>query len=156
MEERTKSKHPLLDRKWKNRLCWKAQKSREASPSTRAKIPCLWGANCKRSSRDYRHPPVCRNYKSGNGCIHGQRCHYRRADGKEKPSKRSKKDCTQGEQLPFWERIVQGCVSPNSDPKKSIPRKAWELRLERFGGTHHKILRTHLVRNSNSGHKRAI
>ena len=48
---------------------------------------------------------------------------------------------------------VQGCVSHNSDPKKSI---LWRIEIERFGGTHHKILRTHLVPNSKSGKKRAI
>ena len=64
---------------------------REARPATRAKIPCLWRAKCKISSCDYRHPPVSRNDKSGNGCIHGHRCQYRHADGEEKPSKRSKK-----------------------------------------------------------------
>ena len=68
----------------------KSSRSREASPATRAKIPYLWEAKCKRSSCDYRHPPVCRNYQSGNGCIHGHRCLYRHAEGEEKPSKKSK------------------------------------------------------------------
>ena len=53
---------------------------RGASPEIRARIPCLCGAKCKRSSCD-RHPPVCRNYKSGNRCIHGNNCLYRHADG---------------------------------------------------------------------------
>ena len=45
----------------------KRSKSLEARPATRAKMPCLWGrgARCKRSSCDFRHPPVCRNYRSG-------------------------------------------------------------------------------------------
>ena len=48
----------------------KRSKCREASLANRARIPCLWVAKCKRPSCDYRHPPVCRNYKSGNGCVH--------------------------------------------------------------------------------------
>ena len=68
----------------------KSSGSREASSATRANIPCLWGAKCKISSCDCRHPPVSRNYKSGNGCIHDHRCQHRHADGEEKPSKRSK------------------------------------------------------------------
>ena len=70
---------------------------RFASPETGARIPCLWGAKCKKkTSCGYRHPPLCRSYKSGNGCTHGHRCQNRHADGEEKPSKRSKKEGTQG------------------------------------------------------------
>ena len=39
---------------------------------------------------------MCRNYKSGNRCIHGNNCLYRHADGEEKPCKRSKSESTQG------------------------------------------------------------
>ena len=74
----------------------KRSTSLEASPATGAKIPCLWEARCKRSSCDYRHLPVCRNYKSGNRCIHGSNCLCGHADGEEKPSKKSKKESTQG------------------------------------------------------------
>ena len=62
----------------------------EASPATRAKILCLW-ARCKRSSCGFRHPPVCRDYKSGNRCVHGNNWLCRLATGEEKPSKKSKK-----------------------------------------------------------------
>ena len=61
----------------KRRTDDKRSKSLEARPATRAKIPCLWGARCRKLSCDYRHPPVCRNYKSGNRCIHGNNCMYR-------------------------------------------------------------------------------
>ena len=102
-------------------------------------------------------PPICRNYKSGNGCIHGHRCLYRHADGEEKPSKRSKKEGTQGAVAILKENKVQGCVSHNSDPKKSIySTECWRIEIERFVGTHLKILRKHLVPNSKSGKKRAI
>ena len=69
----------------------KRSKSLETRPATGAKISCLWSARCTKSSCDYRHPPVCRNYKSGNRCIHGNNCLYRHADGEEKPSARSKR-----------------------------------------------------------------
>ena len=46
-------------------------------------------------AKDRRHPPVCRNYTSGNRCIHGSDCLYRHADGEEKPSKKSKQESTQ-------------------------------------------------------------
>ena len=46
----------------------------EANPATRARIPCLWEAWCKRSSCDDRRPSVCRNYKYENTCIHGSNC----------------------------------------------------------------------------------
>ena len=55
------------------------------------------GARCKRSSCAFRHPPVCRGYKSGNRCIYGNKCLYRQADGEEKRSKKSRKESTQGE-----------------------------------------------------------
>ena len=108
----------------------------EARPATGAKIPCLWRARCGRSSCDFRHPPVCRNYKSGTRCIHGKNCLYRHADGEEKPSKRSKSEGTQGAVAILTAKKVQGCVSHNSDPKKSILRKAGQTRLNatKFSG----------------------
>ena len=79
----------------------KSSGSRETSPATRAKIPCLWAAKCKRSSCDYRHPPVCRNYKSGNGRIHGHRCRCRHADGEENLAKKSRTNWVLQVQLLF-------------------------------------------------------
>ena len=66
----------------RHRLTEKAWTVRKASLATNAR----W----KISSCDYRHHPVCRGYKSGNRCIHGSRCLCRQADGKSKPSARSK------------------------------------------------------------------
>ena len=83
----------------------KRSTSPEASPATGAESP-----------------PVCRGYKSGNRCIHGNNCLYRHADGEEKPSKRSKSESTQEAVAILKEKKVQGCVSQNSDPKKSILR----------------------------------
>ena len=129
----------------------KRSTSLEARPATGAKIVFLWEARCKRSSCNSWHPPVCRNFKSGNRCIHGNNCLYRHADGEEKPSKRSKSESTQGPVVILKEKKVQGCESQNSDAKKSILRKAGQNEIERFGGTRCKILRTHLVRYSKFG-----
>ena len=71
--------------------------------------------------------PVCHSYKSGNRCIYGHRS--RHADGEEKPSKRSKKESAQGAVAILRQNKVQGCVSQNSDPRKSILRKARDVRL---------------------------
>ena len=90
----------------------KSSTSRKASPATKAIIPCPRGARCKRSSCDFRHhPPVCRDYKSGNRCIYGNNCFYRHADGEKKPSKKSKKESTQGAIAIVREKKVQGCIS---------------------------------------------
>ena len=108
--------------------------SLEASPVTGAKIPCPWGAKCARSSRDFRHPPVCHNYMSESRFIYGNHCLFRHADGEEKPSKRSKKESTQQTVAILKHRKVQGCVSQNSNPKKSIPRKTAKVRVNASAG----------------------
>ena len=87
-----------------------------------------------------RHPPVCRNSKSGNRCIYGNNCFYRHADGEEKPSKRSKSESTQGADAILKEKKVQGCVSQNSDPKKSLLRKTGQMRLNASAGHATKFL----------------
>ena len=79
-------------------------------------------ARCRKSSCAYRHPPVCRNYKSGNSCL------YRHADGEEKPSKRSKSESTPGAVAILKGKKVPGCVFQNADPKKSIMRKTGQTR----------------------------
>ena len=40
--------------------------------------------------------------------------------------------------------------------KEVYSAESWRIGIARFGGTHHKILRTRLVRNSNLGKNRAI
>ena len=56
------------------------------------------------------------------------------------------------EQLRFW---VQGCVSQKLRSTEVHSAESWANEIERFGGTQHKILRTRMVRTSNSGRKRA-
>ena len=132
--EKVKSKHPLLYRGEEDRLTTNARKVQRPDLRLELKFPCPWGARCRKSSCDYRHPPVCRNHKSGNRCIHGNNCMYRHADGEEKPSKRSKSESTQGAVAILTEKKVQGCVSQNSDPKKSILRKPGQTRLNASAG----------------------
>ena len=54
---------------------------------------------------------MCRNFKSGNRCIHGSNCLYRHADGEEKPGKKSMSESTQGAVAIQKENKIQGCVS---------------------------------------------
>ena len=71
---------------------------------------------------------MCRNYKSERRCFYGSNCLFRHADGEEGLRKRSKKESTHGAVAILKHRKVQGCVSQNSDPKKSILRKAGQAR----------------------------
>ena len=124
------SKHHLLLIRGKGQIDDKRSTSLEASPATRAKIPCLWRKRCKRSSCDYRHPPVCRNYKSANRCIHGSNGLYRHADCAEKPSMRSKSESTQGAVANMKEK--QGprlCVSKFRF-KEVYPAENWTNEME--------------------------
>ena len=54
---------------------------------------------------------MCRDWKSGNRCIYGNNCLYRHADGEEKPSKKSKKESTQGAVAILKEKIPRLCIS---------------------------------------------
>ena len=106
------------------------------------KIPCLWLTRWNRSSCVYRLHPVCRGYKSGNRCIHGYRCLYRRADGKSNLSARSKIRYSRSSCFSeMKKKNLQVCVSQNSAPM------SWRIGIERFGGTHLKFLGMHLVQN---------
>ena len=67
-------------------------------------------------------------------CILGNSGLYRHADREEKPNKRSKSESSQGAIAIPKEKKVQGCVSQNSDPKKSVLRKAGQTRLNASAG----------------------
>ena len=125
----------------------KSSTSLEARPATSAKIPCAWGAECKISSCDFRHPPVCRNYKSESRCIYGNNCLFRHADGQQEVEERehSRRSCDS--------EFLKSPKLCNSEfrSKEVYATESSTSERERLGGTHRKILRTHLVRNSNSG-----
>ena len=54
---------------------------------------------------------------------------------REKPSKKSRKESTQGAvAILRGKKKVQVCVSQSSDPKKSLPRKAGQTRLNASAG----------------------
>ena len=132
--EKVKGKHPLLYRREKDRLTTNARKVQRPDLRLELKFLVYGRARCRKSSCDYRHPLVCRKYKSGNRCIYGNNCLYRHADGEEKPSKRSKCESTQGALAILKEKKVQGCVSHYPDPMNSIPRKAGQTRLNASAG----------------------
>ena len=134
----------------------KSSTSLEANPAARAKIPFMWRARCTRSSYDYRHLPVCRDHKFGNRCIYGKHCLFRHADGDEKPSKRSRKERTQRAVAILRQKKGPRLCISKFRSNEVYSTESWASEIERSGGTHHKILRAHLVRNSNSGKKRAI
>ena len=60
------------------------------------------------------------------------------------------------EQLRFWKKKRSKVVYLKIQMKEVCSAECWANELERFDGTRYKILRTHLVRSSNSGKKRAI
>ena len=80
---------------------------------------------------------MCRDYKSGNKCIYGSNCLYRHADGEEKPSKKSKKESTQGA-VAFLKEKKSKVVYL----KIQVQRSLFCGKLS-FGGTHQKILKMH-------------
>ena len=110
----------------------KSSTSLEASPANGAHIPCLWGQDVE-NRRVIIDILPCGDYKSGKRCIYGNCCLYRHAGGEEKPSKKWKKESTQGAVATLRQKN-QGCVSQNSDPKKSILWKAGQTRLNASAG----------------------
>ena len=125
----------------------KSSNNLEASPVTKATNPLSLRATCERSSCDYRHPPQCRGYKSGNRCIYGHRCLFRHADGEKKPSARSRKEGTQTAVA-----ILRGKKGPRLCISKLrstefCSTESWRIGIERFDGTHYENLRMHVVRN---------
>ena len=111
------------------------------------KIPCLWWARRKISSCDYRRHPVCRGYKSGNRCIHGCRCLCRRqADGKSDLARGRRRRYSRNRcylEKKRRSKVVYLRLRSNA----FFSMKSWRIGTERFGGTHLKILRMHLVQN---------
>ena len=61
-------------RKWRNRLTKQLEQSKGQSCDWSWTFLVYGGQDEKRSSRNCRHHPVCRGYKSGNRCIRGYRC----------------------------------------------------------------------------------
>ena len=77
---------------------------------------------------------MCRNYKSGNKCIHGKNCLYRHADGEEKPSKRSKSESTQRAVAILKEKKSPRLCMSKFRCKKVYSSECWANEIERFDG----------------------
>ena len=106
----------------------KRSKSLEARPATRAKIPCPWEQDVKDRRVIFGILPcvVITGLETDASmaiiaCIHMLMV-------------RSKSESAQGAVAILKEKKVQGCVSQNSDPKKSILRKAGQTRLDASAG----------------------
>ena len=96
---------------------------------------------------------MCRDFKSGNRCIYGNYCLFRHADGEEKPSKRSKRESTQGAVAILKQRSPRLCISKFRS-EEVYSTETWASQIERFGGTHHKILKTEF--GTQKGHLEAL
>ena len=112
---------------------WRDELKKSRALRLEPKLPARGEQNVK-YRRVIRHPPVCRNFTSESHCIYGNHCLFRHADGEEKPRKRSKKESIWGTVAVLKHKKVKGCVSQNSDPKKSIIRKAGQTRVNASAG----------------------
>ena len=142
----------------------KSSTSLEASPATRAKIPCLWGVReggGEGQDVKDRHvifdilPCVVITSLETDAFMARVACVDMLMVSRNPERSRGK-------------RVLQGAVAnlrQKNGPRLCVSKfrskevysaESWANEIGRFGGTHHKILRTHLVRNSNSGEKRAI
>ena len=106
----------------------------------------------KNPSCKFWHPPVCLNYKSERGCVHGDTCHVRHVEAEGKPNKKSKKGGANGSVAILKESIQLGSVFQDFYPRKSILRESGKLGSKhtvKFSkGTWHQI--------KNSGKKGSI
>ena len=94
---------------------------------------------------------MCQNYKCTTRCKYDEKCQFRHIDAEEMSSKKSKEGSAKGSVALLKEEVQLGCVSQDSNPKKSILRKVGTTGIERVSGTQRKILRRHLAPNQNSG-----
>ena len=72
------------------------------------------------------------------------------------PARSQRKKVTQGAVAILRQKKSPRLCISTFRSKEVYSVVSWGNGIERIGGTHHKILRTHVVRNSNSGKKRAI
>ena len=64
----------------------------------------------KKPTCGFWHPPVCLNYKSEKGCVHGDKCHFRHVEAEGKPNMKSKKKVVRKDQLPYWTSLYNWVV----------------------------------------------
>ena len=63
--------------------------SKQENSFDKSELPCRFKF-CKNPSCKFWHPPVCLNYWSEKGCVHGDKCHCRHVEAEGKPNKKSK------------------------------------------------------------------
>ena len=98
-----------------------------------------------------RFPPVCLNYKSEKGCVHGDKGHFRHVEAEGKPNKKSKKGGAKGSVAILKESIQLGCVSQKINPRKFILHQPGKLAQNTPSN-----FQRHLGPNYNSGKKGSI
>ena len=74
----------------------------------------------KNQSCKFWHPPVCLNCKSEQGCVHGDKCHFRHVEAEGKPNKRSNKGGPKGSVAMSKESGQLGCVSQDFVREKIV------------------------------------
>ena len=90
-----------------------------------------------------------------NAAKYGRNCQFRQSDAEEAPSTKSQKESAKGSVALLKEKVQIGCVSQDSDPKKSIPRKVGKIGIESISGTQREILRRHLAQNFKFGKEKS-
>ena len=98
----------------------------EKNSQTQAKKEAIQTKGANPSCR-FGHPPVCQNYKSETGCIHGRKCFFRHVEAEGKPNIKSKKGSAKGSVANMEESTRLGCLSQDSYPRKSILREKGKL-----------------------------
>ena len=79
--------------------------------------------------RKFLHPPVCKNYKTVKGCVHGENAISDTFSQKESP-KRSRRNVVKKDQLRYWRSLFNWVVYLailTSYPRKSTLRESGKL-----------------------------
>ena len=124
----------------------KSLNSVKASPATEAKNPLSLVGEMKKfvvwlstSSRV--------SWLHGNRCIHGYRCLFRHAHGERKPSASSKRRRYSRISCYCERKTSQRLCISRLGSNEFYSTESWRIGIERFCGTHQKILGVHLVQN---------
>ena len=83
--------------------------------------------NVKYQSCNYWHPHVCENTSLRQDASVATNANFRHVETEERPSNKSKTGGAKGSVAFLRGSFQLGCVSQDSDPRKSIPRKQGKL-----------------------------
>ena len=108
----------------------------------KSEIPCRFKF-CKNPSCKFWHPPVCLNYMSEKGCVHGDKCHFRHVEAEGKPNKKSKKGGAKGSVAILKESYTIGLCIPRFLSEKIYSTWTWKIGNK----TRRQILQRHLAPN---------